>query len=88
VDDKNRDHDGWESASGKRQRCCSLKVEQGGITGRRSETVGFWIHDAVRLRVRLGKIHRRLVHYGCNANAIPRWHFEEYNPPGVRKSIR
>jgi hypothetical protein len=29
VDDKNRDHDGWESASGKRQRCCSLKVEQG-----------------------------------------------------------
>jgi hypothetical protein len=30
----------------------------------------------------------RAVHYGCNANAIPRWHFEEYSSPGVRKSIR
>jgi hypothetical protein len=26
----------------------------------------------------------RAVHYGCNANAIPRWHFEEYSSPGVR----
>lgn len=48
----------------------------------------FWIHDVVRLRVRLGKIPRRFAHYGCNANAIPRWHFEEYSPPGVHKSIR
>ena len=23
----------------------------------------------------------RAVHYGCNANAIPRWHFEEYSSP-------
>ena len=30
----------------------------------------------------------RAVHYGCNANAIPRWHFEEYSPSGVRKSVR
>jgi hypothetical protein len=26
----------------------------------------------------------RAVHYDCNANAIPRWHFEEYSSPGVR----
>ena len=26
----------------------------------------------------------RAVHYGCNANAMPRWHFEEYSSPVVR----
>lgn len=35
----------------------------------------------------LGKIPRRSIHYGCNANAIPRWHLEEYRSPGVRQSI-
>ena len=46
-----------------------------------------WIHDGARLRVRLGKIPGRLGHYDFNANAILRWHFEEYRSAGVRKSI-
>jgi eukaryotic-like serine/threonine-protein kinase len=48
--------------------------------------LGAQIADALDLAHMAGIVHR-VVNHGY-ANAISRWHFEEYSSPGVCKSIR